>query len=62
MQGFIVANYSSRFKEGIVQLAEWVKAGKLKYTETIVDGFDQLPSALLGLFSGNNTGKMIVKA
>lgn len=62
MQGFIVGNYSNRFKEGIVQLAEWVKAGKLKYTETIVNGFDQLPSALLGLFSGNNTGKMIVKA
>lgn len=62
MQGFIVGNYASRFKEGIVQLAEWVKTGKLKYTETIVEGFDQLPAALLGLFSGNNTGKMIVKA
>lgn len=62
MQGFIVGNYSNRFKEGIIQLAEWVKSGKLKYIETIVDGFDQLPTALLGLFSGNNTGKMIVKA
>ena len=40
----------------------WIKDGKLKFIETIVSGFDQLPSALLGLFKGENTGKMIVKA
>ncbi|WP_224995306.1 NADP-dependent oxidoreductase [Cesiribacter sp. SM1] len=62
MQGFIVSNYQSRFGEGIQQLAQWVKEGKLKYTETIREGFEQLPEALLGLFSGDNTGKMIVKA
>jgi NADPH-dependent curcumin reductase CurA len=39
-----------------------VKEGKLKTTETIIDGFDQLPTALLGLFKGENTGKMLVKA
>ncbi len=62
MQGFIVSNYQRRFPEGIQQLAQWIKEGKLKYTETIVEGFDQLPTALLGLFKGENTGKMIVKA
>ncbi len=62
MQGFIVSNYQSRFGEGIQQLSQWVKEGKLKYKETIVDGFDKLPEALIGLFSGNNSGKMIVKA
>jgi len=35
--------------------------GKLKYTETIIDGFDKLPDAFLGLFSGKNHGKMLVK-
>lgn len=62
MQGFIVSNYQSRFREGIQQLSQWVKEGKLKYKETIVDGFDKLPEALIGLFYGNNSGKMIVKA
>ncbi|MEC5144629.1 hypothetical protein UNH65_13835 [Chitinophaga sp. 180180018-2] len=61
MQGFIIGNYASRFGEGIKQLSEWVKAGKIKYTETIVEGFDHLPDALLGLFSGKNSGKMVVK-
>jgi len=61
MQGFIVGNYQSRFPEATQQLIQWVNEGKLKHTETIVNGFDQLPNALLGLFKGENTGKMIVK-
>ena len=62
MQGFIVSNFQSLFPEGISYLAQQVKAGKLKSTETIVHGFDQLPVALLALFKGENTGKMIVEA
>lgn len=62
MQGFIVSNYQSRFPEGIQQLAQWISSGKLKFTETILHGFHQLPTALLGLFKGENTGKMIVQA
>jgi NADPH-dependent curcumin reductase CurA len=62
MQGFIIHNFQSEFAEGVQHLAQWVKEGKLKFTETIVDGFDSLPTALLGLFKGENTGKMIVKA
>lgn len=62
MQGFIVGNYESRFSEGMQQLGKWVKEGKLKSTETLVHGFDQLPTALLGLFKGANTGKMVVEA
>jgi len=62
MQGFIIGNYESHFPEGMVKLGQWVKEGKLKSTETIVQGFDKLPEALLGLFKGENTGKMIVEA
>lgn len=62
MQGFIIGDYAARFSEGIQQLAQWVKAGQLTYTETIIDGFDKLPEALLGLFGGKNSGKMIVRA
>lgn len=61
MQGFIVGNFKDQFREGIEQLSQWVKEGKLKYEETIIEGFDQLPEAFLGLFSGKNKGKMVVK-
>jgi NADPH-dependent curcumin reductase CurA len=62
MQGFIIGNFQSEFPEGMKQLAAWVKEGKLKSAETIEHGFEKLPQALLGLFRGDNTGKMIVKA
>jgi NADPH-dependent curcumin reductase CurA len=61
LQGFIVSNYSKRFGEAVSHLTEWLNEGKLKYTETIIEGFDKLPYAFLGLFSGNNKGKMLVK-
>ena len=61
MQGFLVHNYSSRFPEGVLQLSEWLKAGKLKYRETIIKGFERLPDAFISLFAGVNTGKMLVE-
>jgi NADPH-dependent curcumin reductase CurA len=61
LQGFIVSNYSARFNEGFEHLAKWLGEGRLKYTETIISGFDKLPEAFLGLFSGKNQGKMLVK-
>jgi NADPH-dependent curcumin reductase CurA len=61
MKGFIVRNYSDRFAEGRTALTVWLKEGRLKYRQTIVRGFDNLPEAFLGLFSGKNTGKMIVE-
>ena len=62
MQGFIIGNYQSKFSEGSKHLAMWIQQGKIKYKETIVKGFDKLPAALLGLFEGDNIGKMIVEA
>src|SRR5690606_25642341 len=59
MQGFIVSNYGSKFPEAITQLASWLQDGKLTYTETIVDGFDNIPQAFIDLFEGKNEGKMI---
>ncbi len=62
MQGFIVSNFQNLFPDALQQLTQWVKEGKLKFTDTVVHDFDQLPSALLGLFNGSNTGKMVVRA
>ncbi|WP_226665989.1 NADP-dependent oxidoreductase [Metabacillus litoralis] len=61
MQGFTVGNYSSRFEEGIQELATWLKDGKLKYEETITVGFDKTIDAFLDLFKGANIGKSLVK-
>jgi NADPH-dependent curcumin reductase CurA len=61
MEGFIVADFKNFFSEGMQQLSQWVKEDKLVYKETITEGFDKLPDAFLGLFSGKNIGKMIVK-
>lgn len=61
IKGFIVSDYAERFEEGTRQLALWVKEGKLRYEETIVDGFENTIQAFLGLFSGENLGKQLVK-
>lgn len=61
MKGFTVNNYSAHFKEAAVDLSQWLQEGKLKYEETIVEGFDRIPEAFLGLFKGTNLGKQLVK-
>ena len=61
MKGFIITDYAARFAEGVVNLAQWLVAGKLKYAETVVEGFENTPKAFIGLFSGENLGKQIVK-
>jgi NADPH-dependent curcumin reductase CurA len=61
IRGFLIADFAARFPEGRAQLAAWLQQGKLAYAETIVEGFERLPEAFIGLFSGQNEGKMIVK-
>ena len=61
MQGFIVFNYAEKFPDAMKHLAGWLAEGKLTYTETIVDGFDNIPKAFIDLFDGKNKGKMVVK-
>jgi NADPH-dependent curcumin reductase CurA len=61
MQGFVIFDYADKHPEGIKQLAEWLQQGKLKYTETIKEGFENIPQAFLDLFEGKNKGKMVVK-
>lgn len=60
-QGFLVSQYAARAKEAIPVLAGWLREGKLKYRETIVEGIEKTPTAFVGLFRGDNVGKMLVK-
>ena len=61
MKGFIILDYAPRFAEGVTQLGKWLKEGKLKYAENIVEGFENAPRAFLGLFAGENLGKQLVR-
>jgi NADPH-dependent curcumin reductase len=62
MQGFIIFDdYGPRFGEFFDEMNAWVKNGKIKYREDIVDGLDNAPAAFMGLLAGKNFGKLIVK-
>ncbi|MFG3611725.1 NADP-dependent oxidoreductase [Rummeliibacillus stabekisii] len=61
MKGFTLGDYSDRIAEGYSALATWLNEGKLKYEETIVEGFDHVIDAFLDLFKGANLGKQLVK-
>jgi NADPH-dependent curcumin reductase CurA len=61
MKGFIVNDYADKFPKAMVQLTKWYLAGKIKNKETVIEGFENIPKAFLGLFDGSNIGKMMVK-
>jgi NADPH-dependent curcumin reductase len=61
MEGFIVLDYRDRFLDAILQLGQWVQEGRIRYAEDIVDGLENAPAAFRKLFSGQNTGKLIVR-
>jgi NADPH-dependent curcumin reductase len=61
MEGFILLDYRDRFVDAILQLGQWVQEGRIRYAEDIVDGLDNAPAAFRRLFTGENTGKLIVK-
>jgi NADPH-dependent curcumin reductase CurA len=60
MSGFIISDFSEKFSTATKQLTTWLKEDKLTFSETIVEGFDNIPQAFIDLFDGKNEGKMIV--
>ncbi len=61
MSGIIVFDYFSRASEAIEDLSKWLKEGKIKYKEHIVDEIENFPKALRMLFTGENYGKLLLK-
>ena len=61
MEGFVVFDFKDDFCEAKKKLTAWYQEGKLKYKENLVEGFENLPSAFIGLFTGENIGKQMVK-
>ncbi len=61
VQGFIVLDRPERWGPAVNDLAAWHAAGKLRYRETIAQGLESAPAALIGLLRGQNVGKQLVK-
>ena len=61
IQGFIVSSHIDLQPAFIADMSEWIASGQMKFRETVMEGIDKAPDAFLGLFSGANTGKMLVK-
>lgn len=62
IQGFIISDHLPIWPEALGQLATWVSEGKIKYRETVVEGLENAPKAFIGLFKGENFGKLVIKA
>jgi NADPH-dependent curcumin reductase len=62
MRGMIVTDHYDRTPDFFRDMSAWVREGKVKYREDVVEGFENVPGAFLGLFKGENLGKRIVKA
>ncbi len=61
LQGFIILDHYAKLAEVSAQLAEWIADGSLEPLETVVEGFEELPSAINMLFDGANVGKLVVR-
>jgi hypothetical protein len=61
MEGFIVSHHFAMMPAYIAELSQWVAEGKVSWRETVFDGLESAPDAFIGLFKGENLGKMLVK-
>lgn len=61
IEGFLVGDWQSRNSEALLRLAAWLEAGQIQYSEHQVEGLENAPSAFIGMLSGANLGKTIVR-
>jgi hypothetical protein len=56
-----VSDFWGRFDDFIRDVPQWIKEGKIKYREDVVDGLENAPQAFMGLLKGKNFGKLLVR-
>ena len=61
MEGFVASDFPHLQADFVRDMTGWLKDGRVKYQETILDGFERAPEGLIGLFSGLNNGKMLIR-
>jgi NADPH-dependent curcumin reductase CurA len=61
LRGFIVSDFAAKEADFLRDVSDWLRSGRLKYREDVVDGLENAPAAFLGLLHGKNFGKLLVK-
>ena len=61
LQGFLILDHMDILPDFIRDMADWIRDGRVTSRDTILDGLDNAPRAFIGLFAGENTGKMLVR-
>jgi NADPH:quinone reductase len=61
VEGFLVTHFADRYETGLRQLSTWLKDGRLKYREDVIDGLEKAPEAFIRMLEGKNIGKQLVK-
>jgi len=61
IEGFVVFDFKEEFDTAKKQLGEWLNNNQLYYKENLIEGFENIPSAFIGLFEGENIGKQMIK-
>ncbi|MCK1446762.1 NADP-dependent oxidoreductase [Bradyrhizobium sp. 48] len=61
MEGFVIFDYASRYEEAVSRLSQWIRDGRLRYSEDIQNGIECAPAAIAGLYRGENTGKRLIR-
>jgi NADPH-dependent curcumin reductase CurA len=61
MRGFVVYEFNDLRLQFLADMKQWIREGRMKYRETVLEGIERAPEALIGLFTGMNTGKMLVR-
>ena len=61
MQGFLIFDYAQRFPEALRELEGWVRTGQVHFREDILDGIEEAPGSIAGLYRGENFGKRLIR-
>ena len=61
MQGFLIFDHVQRFPEALRELESWLREGQIRYREDILDGIEQAPGSIAGLYRGENLGKRLIR-
>ena len=61
MQGFLTTDFHSRFDAAVTDLSGWVRSGKIRFREQMLDGIEHAPGSIQKLYTGENTGKLVIR-
>ena len=61
IEGFVVFDYAHRYDEALLQLSRWIRDGRIRYREEVLEGLESAPDSIAGLYRGENLGKRIIR-